>query len=49
MEEEVKDLELISQRADVTETMNQVCDEIGGDVDSFVAAASQRILERVEW
>lgn len=33
----------------VTETMNQVCDEIGGDADPFVAAASRRILERAEW
>jgi hypothetical protein len=33
----------------VTETMNQVCAEIGGEADPFVAAASQRILERAEW
>ena len=33
----------------VTETMNQVCDEIGGEVDPFVAAASRRILEQAEW
>jgi hypothetical protein len=33
----------------VTETMNQVCAEIGGEADPFVAAASQRTLERAEW
>ena len=33
----------------VTETMNQVCAEIGAEADPFVAAASRRILERVEW
>jgi predicted transcriptional regulator len=33
----------------VTETMNQVCDEIGGETDPFVEAASRRILERAEW
>jgi len=32
----------------VTETMNQVCDEIGA-ADPFVAAASRRILENTEW
>ena len=33
----------------VTETMNRVCAEIGAEADPFVAAASRRILERVEW
>jgi hypothetical protein len=33
----------------VTEAMNQVCDEVGGETDGFTAAASRRILERVEW
>jgi len=32
----------------VTETMNQVCDEIG-EADPFVTAASRRILENTEW
>lgn len=33
----------------VIETMNQVCSEIGGHADPFLAAASRRILERSEW
>jgi metal-responsive CopG/Arc/MetJ family transcriptional regulator len=33
----------------VTEAMNQVCAEIGEEVDPFTRAASRRILERVEW
>lgn len=33
----------------VTETMNQVCTEIGIEPDRFVAAASRRILENTEW
>lgn len=33
----------------VTETMNQVCDEIGAEPDPFVSAASRRVLERTEW
>ncbi|MGZ8845355.1 MAG: ribbon-helix-helix protein, CopG family [Pyrinomonadaceae bacterium] len=33
----------------VTETMNQVCTEIGVEADPFVAAASRQILERTEW
>jgi metal-responsive CopG/Arc/MetJ family transcriptional regulator len=33
----------------VTETMNQVCAEVGVETDSFVSAASRRTLERVEW
>lgn len=33
----------------VTETMNQVCAEVGVEVDSFVAAASRQTLERTEW
>jgi metal-responsive CopG/Arc/MetJ family transcriptional regulator len=33
----------------VTETMNQVCTEIGAEPDPFVSAASRRILERGEW
>jgi metal-responsive CopG/Arc/MetJ family transcriptional regulator len=32
----------------VTETMNQVCAEIGIEADPFVAAASRRILENTE-
>jgi metal-responsive CopG/Arc/MetJ family transcriptional regulator len=33
----------------VTEAMNQACDEVGVEADSFTSAASRRILERVEW
>src|SRR5437899_1660582 len=33
----------------VTETMNEVCAEVGLETDPFVAAASQRTLERSEW
>lgn len=33
----------------VTEAMNQACDEVGIEADSFASAASRRILERVEW
>lgn len=32
----------------VTETMNEVCAEIG-EPDPFVKAASRRVLERTEW
>ena len=33
----------------VTETMDEVCAEIGTEADPFVSAASGRILERSEW
>ena len=33
----------------VTEAMNQVYDEIGGEPDRFGSAAARRTLERVEW
>lgn len=33
----------------VTEAMNQVCDEVGGELDEFTSASSRRTLERVEW
>jgi len=33
----------------VTETMDQVCAEIGLEPDPFVSAASRRVLERSEW
>jgi hypothetical protein len=33
----------------VTESMNQVCSEIGSEPDPFVSAASRRLLERSEW
>ena len=34
---------------EITEKMNQVCDEVGISQDHFVAHASQRILREVEW
>jgi hypothetical protein len=34
---------------EVTDTMNQVCDRVGGQQDAFVAAAARRVLENVEW
>jgi metal-responsive CopG/Arc/MetJ family transcriptional regulator len=33
----------------VTESMNQVCSEIGSEPDPFVSAASRLLLERSEW
>jgi metal-responsive CopG/Arc/MetJ family transcriptional regulator len=33
----------------VTEAMNQVCDDIGSEQDSFTSTASTRILKRTEW
>jgi metal-responsive CopG/Arc/MetJ family transcriptional regulator len=33
----------------VTEAMDRVCAEVGGEVDDFAVAAAQRILERSEW
>ena len=34
---------------EITEAMNRACAEIGEQKDPFVAAASRRVLERVEW
>ena len=34
---------------EVTDAMNRVCDELGSESDSFLASASRRILDRVEW
>jgi len=34
---------------EVTESMNQVCSEIGPEQDTFVSAASRRLLARSEW
>lgn len=33
----------------ITEAMNQVCDQIGVDADEFASAASRRTLQRVKW
>ena len=34
---------------EITETMNRVCEAVGGEEDAFLAAASRRVLENVEW
>ncbi|HYT74868.1 MAG TPA: ribbon-helix-helix protein, CopG family [Vicinamibacterales bacterium] len=34
---------------EVTETMDRVCADVGDQRDSFVAAASHRVLENTEW
>ena len=34
---------------EVTEAMNRVCDQIGGQGDALVADAGRRVLEDVEW
>jgi hypothetical protein len=34
---------------EVTDAMNQVCDEVGETRDPFVASVARRILERSEW
>jgi len=34
---------------EITEAMNQVCNELGNARDPFVAAAARRRLERSEW
>lgn len=33
----------------VTEKMNQLCDELGAGHDDFLAEASRRTLEKIEW
>jgi metal-responsive CopG/Arc/MetJ family transcriptional regulator len=33
----------------VTNLMNEVVDEIGGEPDAFAAAAARRVLKKVEW
>ena len=34
---------------EVTDAMNRVCGEVGGQPDGFVTAAGRRVLERTEW
>ena len=34
---------------DVTEAMNEVCDEVGNQKDAFVTTAGRRVLETTEW
>lgn len=36
-------------RDEVTDAMNRVCDEVGGNADGFLAAAGRQALDRVEW
>jgi metal-responsive CopG/Arc/MetJ family transcriptional regulator len=33
----------------LTEAMNRVVDEVGGEVDEFSRRAAHRVLEKVEW
>jgi len=33
----------------LTEAMNRVIDEVGGEVDEFSREAARRVFERVEW
>jgi metal-responsive CopG/Arc/MetJ family transcriptional regulator len=33
----------------ITEVMNRVIQEIGGEPDPFTARAARRVLERTEW
>jgi len=33
----------------VTEAIDRVCREVGGETDAFAAVAAQRILERSPW
>ena len=34
---------------EITETMNRVCEAVGGEEDAFLDAASRRVLDNVEW
>ena len=34
---------------EVTETMNLVCERMGGEKNDFIAAAGQRVLKSIEW
>jgi metal-responsive CopG/Arc/MetJ family transcriptional regulator len=34
---------------EVTDAINRAVDEIGDQRDEFVAAAAQRVLEKIEW
>lgn len=34
---------------EVTEAMNQACDQVGEDASEFVVSASRRVLRRSEW
>ncbi|MEA2558973.1 MAG: hypothetical protein QOH06_477 [Acidobacteriota bacterium] len=43
--------ELIARHAPdrLTEAMNRVVDDVGGEIDEFSPGASRRVLEQVEW
>lgn len=34
---------------EITDAMNRVCDEVGGNDDAFLAAAGRRVLTHTEW
>ena len=34
---------------EVTDAMNRVCDQVGSEPDEFLAVATRRVLQRVEW
>ena len=34
---------------EITETMNRVCEAVGGEEDAFLDAASRRVLDNVKW
>lgn len=34
---------------EITEAMDQVCDELGAPTDEFVSSAARRLLRRSEW
>ena len=34
---------------EVTDAMNRVCDEVGGNDDAFLATAGMRVLADTEW
>ncbi|MCY3878193.1 MAG: hypothetical protein OXF74_03320 [Rhodobacteraceae bacterium] len=34
---------------EVTDAMNRVCEEVGGNDDAFLAAAGRRVLANTEW
>ncbi|MCY3669490.1 MAG: hypothetical protein OXH14_00205 [Alphaproteobacteria bacterium] len=36
-------------REEITDTMNRVCDEVGGTDDAFLSAAGRQVLDRAEW
>ena len=41
--------DVLGEAERLTEAMNRVVDEIGGEADEFTQRASRRLLEQVEW